>query len=1003
MSEKVGSIHYEVTLDTAQMVAGQRRADKALSETQKSLDGVEKKLNQVAQAVASYAAALYLIRQSDAFTKMNAQLKLATESTRELAVAQADVKKIAQEAQTDIGAVASLYAKVSSSTRELGIAQAQVSDITRSVSLALKVSGASAAESSAAILQLGQAFASGVLRGDEFNSVAEAAPRLMKALADGVGVPVGQLRAMAEQGKLTSDVLATALPKALKDLESEAQQIQTISGAFQELRNEVMLFVGEQTAANGVVAVLTGGIGLLKDSLGLLAGIMATVAAVKFANWLQAMVAETYAAVAANVALKSANLATAQANAAATAATVALTAARVAELRGSVMAAEGATALAIVTNGLIPAQTRAAAAAEAHAASLVALSAAQRSASVTGNLASGALGLLGGPIGLITTLLGLGATAWALWGSSAAEGEKKATAQVEASTEEIVASLEKQIAKLKERNKLAETGMVGLAKGDTDAAKKMASLLTQINDLKAGKGINGGAPLPEAARQGLLQNLLKQYASLQVAVEGVANEQEKLDSAGKQSKASEWLAKYATDAERLAAELKKAKAELGGAFTPEIKKRITEKYTPKKTATAKTEKTPFDTEGYMAGLRKAQASEIGVINETEAEKLRIAKRNLAEKKITETQYAEAVKLIQTAAEDDRVELMRKTQERIDKDREESDKKEQDAIKKKKELQKEAIDYAAGLTKAVNPIDALRQEYQAKLEIVTQYEQMMAQAGVDATAQGQLTRTQITNEYELQRRALAEQSYRSQGEAQAFLLDSLQSLSSTATSSIVGLLDGTTTAQGAMRALGQTITNEAIGALVQMGVQQIKNALISDSIKAADAAKSAAMGAVYAASVSAQVTGMAAMAAQNAFAATAAIPIIGPGLAPAAAAAAGATASALGAPAIATAPIAGARQYGGPVSSGSMYRVNETGAPEMFTANNGNQYMLPTKSGSVTSADKVGGGGVSVVVNVDAGGSSVEGSGEQSKQLGAMIGNAVRAVLIQEKRNGGLLA
>ncbi len=86
----------------------------------------------------------------------------------------------------------------------------------------------------------------------------------------------------------------------------------------------------------------------------------------------------------------------------------------------------------------------------------------------------------------------------------------------------------------------------------------------------------------------------------------------------------------------------------------------------------------------------------------------------------------------------------------------------------------------------------------------------------------------------------------------------------------------------------------------------------------------------------------------------------------------------------------------------MYRVNETGAPEMFTANNGNQYMLPTKSGSVTAADKVG-GGVSVVVNVDAGGSSVEGNGEQSKQLGAMIGNAVRAVLIQEKRNGGLLA
>jgi hypothetical protein len=174
----------------------------------------------------------------------------------------------------------------------------------------------------------------------------------------------------------------------------------------------------------------------------------------------------------------------------------------------------------------------------------------------------------------------------------------------------------------------------------------------------------------------------------------------------------------------------------------------------------------------------------------------------------------------------------------------------------------------------------------------------------------------------------------------------------------------------------------------MGVQQIKNALISDSIKAADAAKSAAMGAVYAASVSAQVTGMAAMAAQNAFAATAAIPIIGPGLAPAAAAAAGATASALGAPAIATAPIAGARQYGGPVNSGSLYRVNETGAPEMFTANNGNQYMLPTASGKVTAADKVGGGAMKLTI-----------INNTSAAIGSVterdMGNGERALIISE--------
>jgi len=59
---------------------------------------------------------------------------------------------------------------------------------------------------------------------------------------------------------------------------------------------------------------------------------------------------------------------------------------------------------------------------------------------------------------------------------------------------------------------------------------------------------------------------------------------------------------------------------------------------------------------------------------------------------------------------------------------------------------------------------------------------------------------------------------------------------------------------------------------------------------------------------------------------------------------------------------GGRQYGGPTSAGSLYRVNETGAPEMFTAANGNQYMLPTQSGSVTPADSVGGGNVVNVYN-----------------------------------------
>ena len=326
-----------------------------------------------------------------------------------------------------------------------------------------------------------------------------------------------------------------------------------------------------------------------------------------------------------------------------------------------------------------------------------------------------------------------------------------------------------------------------------------------------------------------------------------------------------------------------------------------------------------------------------------------------------------------------------------------------------------------LTQAVNPVDALRQEYEAKLELVTEYEQMMAQAGVDATTQAQMTRTQITGEYERQRLALAEQTFRGQGEAQAFLMNSLDALSQTASSSIVGLINGTMTAQDAMRALGNTILQETVQSLVQVGLQQVKNAVLSDTLAAAEKAKAAANGAAYSASVAAQVQGMSALAAQNAFTATAAIPVVGPALAPAAAASAAAAAAALGTPAIASAPLAGARQYGGAVTAGSLYRVNETGQSEMFVGANGSQYMIPGRNGRVIAADDIGSGGgaggsgslvqnnsFNINVTVNGGGSvSAESSGsgantQAAKQLAQMIAAGSKDTIAREMRPGGLL-
>jgi phage-related minor tail protein len=156
------------------------------------------------------------------------------------------------------------------------------------------------------------------LRGEEFNAVNEAAPRLMKALADGIGVPIGALKDMASNGEITSKVMAQVLPQALEQRD-EAKQVQTVAGAFTVLKNNVLEFRHAGSGQRHGFAAdrrhnAAGG------ELECLMGVVATVTAVKIANSFTEWATGAYQSVAANRALAAANLATAQTNVAATAA-----------------------------------------------------------------------------------------------------------------------------------------------------------------------------------------------------------------------------------------------------------------------------------------------------------------------------------------------------------------------------------------------------------------------------------------------------------------------------------------------------------------------------------------------------------------------------------------------------------------------------------------------------------------------------------------------------------
>lgn len=193
------------------------------------------------------------VQTADEMALLDARLKLATKSEREYADARAATYRIAQENNVALEATTTLYNKLADPVRKLGGGVRETSAIVESFSAALRVGGASAAESSAATLQFAQAMASGALRGDEFNSIAEASPRFMRALAESLGVSTGELRDMAEKGKLTADVVGNALVGSIGALRAEAAQMpDTVGGAMTRLANDVRLAVADLNSNSGI-------------------------------------------------------------------------------------------------------------------------------------------------------------------------------------------------------------------------------------------------------------------------------------------------------------------------------------------------------------------------------------------------------------------------------------------------------------------------------------------------------------------------------------------------------------------------------------------------------------------------------------------------------------------------------------------------------------------------------------------------------------------------------
>jgi len=223
-------------------------------------------------ALMGVAVGVQAVRQvvgmADAWKGYQNRIKLFTNSAEEAAAVQERLFGISQRTRTAMGSTVELYQRFSIANKELGLSQAELGGVLETVNQALIISGGSSESANAAVIQLGQGLASGVLRGEELNSVMEQAPRLAMAFATGLGVPIGKLRELGAEGKITALQIIEALQSQAPVVAAEYGKMEiTVDGAWTKLTDAVGLYVSKFDEAIGLTSALAGAMSEVADSV----------------------------------------------------------------------------------------------------------------------------------------------------------------------------------------------------------------------------------------------------------------------------------------------------------------------------------------------------------------------------------------------------------------------------------------------------------------------------------------------------------------------------------------------------------------------------------------------------------------------------------------------------------------------------------------------------------------------------------------------------------------
>lgn len=235
------------------------------------------------KALATLGAAITageLIRLLDTFTNLQNRLRATGLEAQNLSAVYRELLGVANSTRQSFEGTVETYSRLANSAKDMGLSQQELITFTKSLNQAIALSGASATEAQAGMIQLAQGMASGVLRGDELNSVLEQLPTVADVIAKQLNVTRGQLRQMGQDGKITADIIFDAFQNARGELEERfGKAVPTVGQSFQVLKNNVIDLVGRFDQATGASEAISRALLFVSENLDTIAKVALSAAA----------------------------------------------------------------------------------------------------------------------------------------------------------------------------------------------------------------------------------------------------------------------------------------------------------------------------------------------------------------------------------------------------------------------------------------------------------------------------------------------------------------------------------------------------------------------------------------------------------------------------------------------------------------------------------------------------------------------------------------------------